>query len=313
MSIWESFADFLWNLFNSLWLFNLGFQEFNQFIEYTWNLISTNPFEYSSISGVVIFDVIAGYVNDAVKIVASSILIIVWLIGVLRTASRLGSPTHDPMDIFMKFIRLVIAEALIMSYEWFIRIIFDLASALISSFSLPPITSGSFLFPQLDPLAELSTLYTTYFNYGTGTGGLGVVLVMFILALAYIVNVTIVGIKLVTTVWGRFLRIFVVVLIAPIALAFYGSEKTEHNATKYLEGVGSIALQGVVIAIVMIAYIVFVQNIGGQIDFGILPLSSVDGYAGFSYVLMWAVKQFFLVNLLLALISASDQLAERYL
>ena len=234
--------------------------------------------------------IVSGVVGDGIKAIATSILVLVWMIGILRSASRINSPMHDPMEIPMKLIRLIITEGIIMSYDWIISLIFDLGTAAVNAIS--PATSYCMELGDIDLLS---------------TDNIGAQILMWIIGLAFCGNVLFAGLKATLSVFGRLLKIYIVIFLAPIGLAFFASERTEQNAVKYLEGVGSLSLQAVVIVLAVTVYTLLATN---------LDISTITSYFDFgetAQVLTWFIGQFFLVNLLLAILSASDQISERFL
>ncbi len=289
MGIGDSIQEWIQEWFNPTAPVENAISIWNGFMNLIVEFARTNPYSYT-VGGNSMMSIVSGVVGDGIKAIATSILVLVWMIGFLRSASRINSPMHDPMEIPMKLIRLIITEGIIMSYDWIISLIFDLGTAAINAIS-PTATYNM-------ELADIDILET---------GNIGAQILMWIMGLAFCANVLFAGIKAALSVFGRLLKIYIVIFLAPIALAFYASERTEQNAMKYLEGVGSLSLQAVVIVLAVTVYTLLATN---------LDLSTITIYFSFgesAQILTWFVGQFFLVNLLLAILSASDQISERFL
>ena len=291
LGVGDSITEWINESFNPWPIVQLAVEVMNGFIEMINGIIRTNPYAFLDGS---VYSAVSGMVSDGIKTIASSILVIVWVIGMLRSAARINSPFHDPMEFPFKFIRLFVAEALIMSYDYIVGFIFDLSTAAVNMIASPGSTAA---FNIPDNLSDI-----------LATGNFGTELLLWVLTIAFLGNVLIAGVKLSLTVLGRFLKIYIVIFLAPIALAFFGSEKTEQNAIKYLEGVGSLALQTIVIVLSISIYMIFANSSN--------LTTLITNYFDFSesgIAITWFIEQFFLINLLLALVSASDQIAERYL
>lgn len=290
MGIGDSIMEWIQNFFDPQTPVEIAISLWNGFMGLIVSVVSTNPYDYS-IDGVDIISTISGYVGDGIKTIATSILVLVWVVGILRSGARINSPMHDPLEFPMKLLRLIITEGLIMSYDYFISLIFDLGSAAVGAIA----STGSANFAISD-----TSIFEATHN--------GTQLLFWLMAVGLLGNVILAGIKVTLAVFGRLLKIYIVIFLAPIALSFYGSEKTEQNAIKYLEGVGSLSLQAVVIVLAITVYMIIATHSGAFLD-QFNEHFSIDG-AGAAFV--WFIGQFFIVNLLLAIVSASDQISERY-
>ena len=289
LGIGDSIQEWIQEWFNPAAPVENAISIWNGFMNLIVAFARTNPYTYT-VGGNSMISIVSGVVGDGIKAIATSILVLVWMIGILRSASRINSPMHDPMEIPMKLIRLIITEGIIMSYDWIISLIFDLGTAAVNAIS--PATSYCMELGDIDLLS---------------TDNIGAQILMWIIGLAFCGNVLFAGLKATLSVFGRLLKIYIVIFLAPIGLAFFASERTEQNAVKYLEGVGSLSLQAVVIVLAVTVYTLLATN---------LDISTITSYFDFgetAQVLTWFIGQFFLVNLLLAILSASDQISERFL
>jgi len=291
LGVGDSIMEWIQNFFDPQTPVETAINIWNGFMNLIVDIVKTNPYEFT-IDGVDIISTIQGYVGDGIKAIATSILVLVWVVGILRAGTKVNSPMHDPLEVPMKILRLIIAEGLIMSYDYFVSLIFELGAAAVNA-----ITSTG---PANFSLGDTSIFEATH----NGTQ-----LLFWLMAVGLLLNVMLAGIKVTLSVFGRLLKIYIVIFLAPIALAFYGSEKTEQNAIKYLEGVGSLSLQAVVIVLAITIYMVIATNSGPFLE--MITAHFPVGEQAEAFV--WFIGQFFIVNLLLALISASEQISERFL
>ena len=289
LGVGDSIQEWIQEWFNPAAPVEKAISIWNGFMDLIVEFARTNPYTYTLGNGSMI-NIVSGYIGDGIKVIATSILVIIWMIGLLRSAVRINTPMHDPLEIPMKLIRLFLAEGIIMYYDAIVSFIFDLGTAGVNAIT----PSGGYNI-QID---DISILETT--NVGSQ-------ILLWLMGLAFCGNVLVAGIKATLSVFGRLLKVYIVIFLAPIAFAFYGSERTEQTAIKYLEGVGSLSLQAVVIVLAVTIYTLLATN---------LDLSTITRFFNFgdsAQVLTWFVGQFFIVNLLLAILSASDQISERYL
>lgn len=291
LGVGDSIMEWIQNFFDPQTPVETAINIWNGFMNLIVDIVKTNPYEFT-IDGVDIISTIQAYVGDGIKAIATSILVLVWVVGILRAGTKVNSPMHDPLEVPMKILRLIIAEGLIMSYDYFVSLIFELGAAAVNA-----ITSTG---PANFSLGDTSIFEATH----NGTQ-----LLFWLMAVGLLLNVMLAGIKVTLSVFGRLLKIYIVIFLAPIALAFYGSEKTEQNAIKYLEGVGSLSLQAVVIVLAITIYMVIATNSGPFLE--MITAHFPVGEQAEAFV--WFIGQFFIVNLLLALISASEQISERFL
>lgn len=291
LGVGDSIMEWIQNFFDPQTPVETAINIWNGFMNLIVDIVKTNPYEFT-IDGVDIISTIQAYVGDGIKAIATSILVLVWVVGILRAGTKVNSPMHDPLEVPMKILRLIIAEGLIMSYDYFVSLIFELGAAAVNA-----ITSTG---PANFRLGDTSIFEATH----NGTQ-----LLFWLMAVGLLLNVMLAGIKVTLSVFGRLLKIYIVIFLAPIALAFYGSEKTEQNAIKYLEGVGSLSLQAVVIVLAITIYMVIATNSGPFLE--MITAHFPVGEQAEAFV--WFIGQFFIVNLLLALISASEQISERFL
>lgn len=293
LGVGDSIMEWIQNFFDPQTPVETAINIWNGFMNLIVDIVKTNPYEFT-IDGVDIISTIQGYVGDGIKAIATSILVLVWVVGILRAGTKVNSPMHDPLEVPMKILRLIIAEGLIMSYHAFVSLIFELGAAAVNGIDDNGLSTVEFV------LGDTSIFEATH----NGTQ-----LLFWLMAVGLLLNVILAGIKVTLSVFGRLLKVYIVIFLAPIALAFYGSEKTEQNAIKYLEGVGSLSLQAVVIVLAIIVYLVIATNSGPFLEMITAHFSVGEQAEAF----VWFIGQFFIVNLLLAIISASEQISERYL
>ncbi|MCR5529879.1 MAG: hypothetical protein K6F49_11730 [Saccharofermentans sp.] len=261
----------------------------NVFLSTAFTIVSTSPYDLGGDNN--IFDAISTRIGDSISMIASSLLIVIWGIGVLRSASQIENQMRGPHHMFWQLFRLFVPASLIMSYKYVTSIIISLGVDALNQILLIDATELSEM--------EVESTVIAYLD----SAGFWDKFFAFCISFGFLIQAVRYGSKIVLKVYGRLFSIYGMIFLAPIGLAMYGSQQTEHSAMRYLTSLGKVALHGVVIVIDLIIYNVFFTY-----------MTSIDMFAGFSGTLSgWLLQNFFMMGVLYGLIEASEQFTERIL
>jgi len=264
----------------------------NFFMEIAFNILTTDPFTIKA-GGKTVFQLISTQVGTGIVDVSIALTTLIWMIGFGREAVHSVEPMRNVESMFPVFCRLLIPTFLIAKYK-------DITDLIL--------TAGRAAMETISPAAPVLKVNVNAYINPDRINATSLLLGLFI-AIIFIIVVAATGIKVVLSVFGRFLKIFCVVLIAPIGLAMFSSRNTEMWGMRYLEGLAKISLECVVIALCLQIYAVFMTTVASD---GTSLLIGDTGGMGINPFLYFVI-QILYVSVLGALISGADQICERYL
>ena len=91
-------------------------------------------------------------------------------------------------------------------------------------------------------------------------------IIYFVLALLFFLVVLVFGFMLLLTVMGRFMRLGIVVSLAPFGFAWFSGELTKEMGKAHIKTILSTAMEGLVLAVAIIMSAAFVNNLGVTYD-----------------------------------------------
>lgn len=284
-------------------LFDYAMNTFWFFVECCYGLLGASPYSWRGI-----WDVIQSYNVDYYIVEACmAALTVIWLIGLCRSITSIERP-DGYMTIFWQMMRLFIPAALIVSYGFVCRVLVNTITSMtagtagidyLSSAGDNPLAStGSEIMEQFLEANEGSTDFW---------GDVICQTIALFITFAFFLYSAFVGIKILLTCYLRMFKLYVLFMIAPIAFTCYGSQQTQHVATKYLETLAKTCLQGLVIVLVFMVYKIYISS-DALITFDIgdpdKAMSAMCGYL---------LGVFLNMTILYGMIEGSDQLIERWM
>ncbi|MBP3240508.1 MAG: hypothetical protein J6M92_08170 [Oribacterium sp.] len=91
-------------------------------------------------------------------------------------------------------------------------------------------------------------------------------IIYFVLALLFFLVVLVFGFMLLLTVMGRFMRLGIVVSLAPFGFAWFSGELTKDMGKAHMKTILSTAMEGLVLAVAIVLSAAFVNNLGVTYD-----------------------------------------------
>lgn len=321
----------------------LAYSIWNQFIDFCYDTISYSPFHFGQTvntvasssdvtvySGTSFLNQLLDKVEPVVLGVATGILILVWVIGVLRQGGEMLADKAHPYAFISHIIRLFVCEGLIVGYMFLVETIFDLFTIATKSVVLSGHAYG-----LMNPNDDLSTLLGSdivdnlpgktiinlltpdggILDYLTGEFALTDLLLLDILSLIYLIVIIACALVIFMKVYGRYFRIIISIALAPIGISLFGSSHTEQNGKKYVFYLMKLGAEGLIIVMILLLFglvssgasSTFVPQIIKTVANGLSSNATVGVIIGF------LLTQIFMCVLMMTLISASEKLADQLL
>ena len=321
----------------------LAYTIWNTFIDFCYDTVSYSPFHFGQTvdtlasssdvtvySGTSFLSQLLDKAEPVILGVATGILILVWVIGVLRQGGEMLADKAHPYAFVSHVLRLFVCEGLIVGYMFIVETIFDLFTIATKYVMVSGRTYG-----LMDPTDDLSTLLgsdivdklpgKTIINLLTPDGGildylsgnfaLTDLLLIDLLSLIYLVVVIACGLVIFMKVYGRYFRIIISIALAPIGISMFGSFHTEQSGKKYVLYLMKQGAEGLIIAMILLLF--GLVSSGASTTFVPQIIKTVanalSANATVGVILGFLITQIFICVLMMTLISASEKLADQLL
>lgn len=316
-------------------LVQLAYTIWNTLIGYCYDTLTQSPFDFGSTKiwdgytstgyttvGTPIISEILSRTETVVLGIATGLLILVWIVGILREGGQLLSDRAHPYAILTHIIRFFFCEGLIAAYLEIAKFIFDIFTIATSA------VVGGQTYALVNPAdaQELADRVTGELADASVKGKsitqiiaeippyqVTDVLLVDIIVVLYFVVIIACAVVIFMKVYGRYFRIIASIALAPIGISMYGSPHTEQNAKKFMFYLLKQGAEGFVIALDLI---IFSLVMNGGIDTPKLfskLITGVTGDATVNVILGFMVTQIFLCVLLMTIISATEKMTEQLL
>lgn len=316
-------------------LVQLAYTIWNTLIGYCYDTLTQSPFDFGSTKiwdgytstgyttvGTPIISEILSRTETVVLGIATGLLILVWIVGILREGGQLLSDRAHPYAILTHIIRFFFCEGLIAAYLEITKFIFDIftiaTSAVVgdSTYALVNPASAEDLAERVTgELSDASVKGKSITQIIAEIPPYQVtdVLLVDIIVVLYFVVIIACAVVIFMKVYGRYFRIIASIALAPIGISMYGSPHTEQNAKKFMFYLLKQGAEGFVIAMDLI---IFSLVMNGGIDTPKLFSKLINGVTGdptVNVILGFMVTQIFLCVLLMTIISATEKMTEQLL
>lgn len=316
-------------------LVQLAYTIWNTLIGYCYDTLTQSPFDFGSTKiwdgytstgyttvGTPIISEILSRTETVVLGIATGLLILVWIVGILREGGQLLSDRAHPYAILTHIIRFFFCEGLIAAYLEITKFIFDIftiaTSAVVgdSTYALVNPASAEDLAERVTgELSDASVKGKSITQIIAEIPPYQVtdVLLVDIIVVLYFVVIIACAVVIFMKVYGRYFRIIASIALAPIGISMYGSPHTEQNAKKFVFYLLKQGAEGFVIAMDLI---IFSLVMNGGIDTPKLFSKLINGVTGdptVNVILGFMVTQIFLCVLLMTIISATEKMTEQLL
>lgn len=297
----------------------------NSIMESCYNILKNNPMSFGTTDKSLLSELLSGNVEKVIAAVATGLLILVFVVGILREGGHIISEKGAPYAVLSLFLRFFICEALISCYLYIAKTIFSIFTLAIKGIGLDTSNGYGIALPEVsfseevlnkfqiakDWLASVfnpsaSALHFTDMMNSAIISILGLIYMFIVIACAFVVFFK---------VYGRYFKILIAIVLAPIGFALYGSPMTEQQAKKFLFYLIKLAAEGLIIFLILILYNKFL-GVANQIvpDFFTKMTSVIKHFdKTFAVYLSYMITQIFFCILLVSLISASEKIADELL
>lgn len=203
---------------------------FNWVMSVIYNVITAN---WSNLAGATTMNVVNA-VNRGLQVIGVSLVTLFTLVNVMKTTTSLVE-LKRPAVLLRVALRLVVSDVLVVySYDlfmWLYDVMASMAKMLLTTANYNP--AAGF------PISDVS---------GTiPINGIGALLGVF-LAFCVFVATIVISFSVLLTVLGRFFKIFIYAMIAPVPLSLLACEETDRMGKRYLASFFCVCLEGLIIA-----------------------------------------------------------------
>lgn len=216
----------------------------NEKLAEIWRLLSQSPTEFK---GGAVWNVMVN-INGALKAVGYALLVLFFLIGIIKHYNSF-SEVKRPEQAIKLFLRFVIAKTVVTYGLDLMLAVFKIMQGVIGkAISASGIGGGTnMVMPDsiINAIGECSFWESIPLWAVTIIGSLVVTVLSFIMIL---------------TVYGRFFKLYMYAVIAPIPLSSFAGEGTSNIGKSFIKSFVAVGLEGAIIVIACIIYSVFASS-----------------------------------------------------
>ena len=292
----------------------LAFNLWNTVLQYCYKTLRINPMKWGSGKTTLLSQVLSGRVESVIIAVATGLLILV-VVGVLREGGHIISEKGQPYGVISLMLRFFICAGLIRAYLFIASTIMDVFTSAINGLGIGDGTKGFGLVnpdaTSVLPSSQNNTFWQNLLDWATEPLQLGIIEM---LGLIYLLIIAVCAFIVFFKVYGRYFKVIIAIIIAPIGLALYASPMTEQQAKKFLFFLVKLGAEGLIMALILILYDKFI-GMGKAIipDFISALVGSNDGSSLVRNYAAYMISQIFFCILLVTLLSAAEKLADELL
>lgn len=293
----------------------LAFNLWNTVLQYCYKTLRINPMKWGSGKTTLLSQVLSGRVESVIIAVATGLLILVFVVGVLREGGHIISEKGQPYGVISLMLRFFICAGLIRAYLFIASTIMDVFTSAINGLGIGDGTNGFGLVnpdaSSVLPSSQNKTFWQNLLDWATEPLQLGIIEM---LGLIYLLIIAVCAFIVFFKVYGRYFKVVIAIIIAPIGLALYASPMTEQQAKKFLFFLVKLGAEGLIMALILILYDKFI-GMGKAIipDFISALVGSNDGSSLVRNYAAYMISQIFFCILLVTLLSAAEKLADELL
>ncbi len=293
----------------------LAFNLWNTVLQYCYKTLRINPMKWGSGKTTLLSQVLSGRVESVIIAVATGLLILVFVVGVLREGGHIISEKGQPYGVISLMLRFFICAGLIRAYLFIASTIMDVFTSAINGLGIGDGTKGFGLVnpdaTSVLPSSQNNTFWQNLLDWATEPLQLGIIEM---LGLIYLLIIAVCAFIVFFKVYGRYFKVIIAIIIAPIGLALYASPMTEQQAKKFLFFLVKLGAEGLIMALILILYDKFI-GMGKAIipDFISALVGSNDGSSLVRNYAAYMISQIFFCILLVTLLSAAEKLADELL
>lgn len=219
-------------------------ETWNEKLAEIWTLLTQSPEEFK---GGAIWSVILD-IHGALQAIGLALLVLFFVAGVIKTCGSFAE-VKRPEHAIKIFVRFAIAKGVVTYGLELMLAIFDILQGLVSTImnTVGIATVSELTLPEemIIAIEDCGFLESIPLWAVTLIGSLFVTVLSFIMIL---------------TVYGRFFRLYLYTAIAPVPLATFAGEPTQHIGISFLKSYSAVCMEGAIIMISCIIFGVFITS-----------------------------------------------------
>lgn len=244
------------NLQNSL-------ETWNEKLAEVWTLLTESPRDFR---GGGIWEIVTD-IHGALTAIGLALLVLFFVVGMTKTCSSL-TDIKRPEHALKLFIRFAIAKGVVTYGLELMMALFEIVQGMISTImsSAGLGTNSSLILPD-----EMVTAIEDCGFFES--------IPLWAVTLIGSLVITILSFIIIMTVYARFFKLYMYTAIAPVPLASFAGEPTQHIGKSFIKSYAAVCLEGVIILLACIIFSVFAEA-PPVIDNTAAPAAMVWSYVG---------------------------------
>lgn len=228
-----------------------------------WQLLTTSPQDFKGGS---IWNVMVT-INGAVQAIGLALLVLFFVVGVVRTCGSF-TEVKKPEHALKLFIRFAIAKGVITYGLELMLALFNIVQGTISTI----MTSAGFGTPNQTTLPSemITTIEECGFFESIPLWAVTLIGGLFITVLSFI---------MIMTVYGRFFKLYMYTVLAPIPLSTFAGEPSQNVGKSFIKSYCAVLLEGAVIVLACIIFSLFAST-PPVVDANAAAVTQVWAYIG---------------------------------
>jgi hypothetical protein len=206
-------------------------------------------------------------INGALTAIGLALLVLFFLVGVVKTCGSFAELKRPEVAVKL-FIRFIIAKALITYGLELMTTLFTVVQGVIATImNTSGFAAGAAQSIPADMVANIE-----------GLSFLASIPLWLVALLARLI-IMVLSFIIILTVYGRFFKLYLYTAIAPIPLATFAGEPTQHTGASFLKSYCAVCLEGAIIVLACIIFSLFASS-PPVVDAGAGVVSQVWSYVG---------------------------------
>jgi len=228
-----------------------------------WALLTTSPEDFR---GGGIWNAIEN-IHGALMAIGLALLVLFFLVGVVKTCGSFAELKRPEVALKL-FVRFIIAKAVITYGLELMMTLFTIVQGVIATImSSSGFGGGAATSIPADMVANIE-----------GLSFLASIPLWLVALLARLI-IMVLSFIIILTVYGRFFKLYLYTAIAPIPLATFAGEPTQHTGASFLKSYCAVCLEGAIIVLACIIFSLFASS-PPVVDAGAGVVSQVWSYVG---------------------------------
>lgn len=262
------------------------------------NMVTTDPTSVSTAGGIGVGTLIQSLITNVTIPVGDAMIVLCFFLGIFGAGATMAE-TKRPEAAVRLFVRTAVASFFVSTGYTFVTRILNIGQALVGDFVGMPAVSGALQAGEMPKIPNeiktaVSDLSTIPHFFVTIIGLLGSI------------AITVCGFIVLLTVYGRWFKIYMYMIVSPIPLATFAGKNTQQVGIQFLRNYIAVTLEGIIMVIAVWVYKQFSVYIGwNAIPTNVDPTMSAE-----TMVFNYLSFTIFNMLILITIIKTSSQLAK---